>query len=85
MIDWKFTKDERPNDGQTCFITQEQTGLGTYPILGPICYRKDDDAFMDLWSSPEAGSIYPLKEVDLWWCDEDALNLPDSSPPECTE
>ncbi len=65
MINWKFTEDERPTDGQSCFITQERTGLLSVPIVGPISYRKDEDAFLDLFSSPEAGTIYPLKEVTL--------------------
>ena len=81
MIDWKFTGNERPTDGQSCFITQEQTGLGTCPILGPVHYQKNEDAFLDLWSSPEAGSMYSLKDVELWWCDEGDLNLPDSGIP----
>ena len=67
MINWKFTKNHRPIDGQSCFITQERTGLTSVPIIGPINYEEADDAFMDLFATPEAGSIYPLKEVDLWW------------------
>ena len=79
MITWKYTKDEHPSDRQSCFITQESTGFETYPILGPICYDKESGGFIDLFSSPEAGSIYLLEKMDIWWCDEKDINLPDSN------
>lgn len=83
MIAWKNVKKMRPENKQSCFITQEANGLSTFPIIGPIFYEAKADLFMDLWATPEAGACYPIKELDLWWCPEEDINLPDSgeAPP----
>jgi hypothetical protein len=75
MIKWKFSKDNRPKHKQSVFITVER-GLISNPIIGPIYYDKDADSFIDLFTTPEEGASYSVESHDLWWCEEEEINLP---------
>lgn len=83
MIDWKNSKEERPEAGQSCFITAAHDGFSSFPILGPMMFQETDSGgmFIDLFATPEAGHAYPINDPempDIHWCPQEQINLPDA-------
>jgi|TARA_Y100000310_G_scaffold345664_1_gene467908 hypothetical protein len=87
MITWNNTKTNPPEDKQSCFLTQAR-GLISQPIIGPIAYSKENDHFLDLFAEPDHGTIlrsgarYAVPDLNLYWCDEKEINLPEEEPEE---
>ncbi len=80
MINWNRALDQRPEDGQSCFITAVSGGLASRPIVGPITYNKEGNGWLDLFATPEAGSMFPVageNVPEMWWCPEASINLPE--------
>ena len=77
MIEWKEAKVTRPEDNESCFITVIRNELSSYPIIGPIIYKKEGDLYLDFFATLEAGACYVVEDTpDIWWCPEEQLNLP---------
>jgi hypothetical protein len=54
MIDWKRCSAEMPDDNDECILYSDETDK----VLGPIVYKADMGAWMDLFATPEAGYIF---------------------------
>lgn len=76
MINWQKAKETRPKQKQGCFITVAK-GMFSAPIIGPVYYEEVPDLFVDLFATAEAGTSYSIEGHDLWWCDEEEINLPE--------
>lgn len=77
MITWHDSRTDKPQDKQSVYISQALKFTGQ--IAGPMQYFAEQDAFLDIFATPEAGAIYHVAQFEenpLYWCDANEINLP---------
>lgn len=66
-IEWHDPAEKLPVDGQDCLVMpHDNGGLVTVGVHGPISYRADLNAWCDLFSSAESGTILEASKVGCW-------------------
>ena len=67
MTEWFDPAKTLPEDGQECILMpHDKKGLLTVGVFGPIRYDAKLKAWVDLFSSPEAGTMVSAGDVGCW-------------------
>lgn len=71
---WHSVKDKMPAGNETCWIT----GPNADYIVGPIVYKAPPlDGWLNLFATPEAGSIFTVANGITHWTEESSINEPE--------
>jgi len=72
MHEWFDPQIKLPADGQECLLRAIDRGMITTPIFGPIMWSQKNNCWLDIFSSPEAGTVVTPDLVGLW-CDWESI------------
>jgi hypothetical protein len=64
MIEWHDPKTTLPKDKQDCLLLAE--GSFSYRTYGPIMWHGGSGAWLDLFATPEAGTVISPDQVYRW-------------------
>lgn len=66
-IEWFDPEKKLPEDGQECLIMpHDHSGLTTIGVFGPIRFDVKTKSWIDIFRTPEAGTIIYAKDVGCW-------------------
>ena len=69
MSDWHKPTDKLPDNEQECLLMPTWVftePLITCPVWGPIRWSERNKVWLDILSSPEAGTMIAPDQVGLW-------------------
>lgn len=66
-IQWFDPESQLPEDGQECLIMpHDRGGLVTIGVFGPIRFDGKSKCWLDIFRTPEAGTIIAVADVGCW-------------------
>ena len=66
---WHDPKVKLPEDNQECLLMPvDRGGMCTLPVFGPIMWSVKNQVWLDIFATPEAGTIATVEQVGKW-CD----------------
>jgi len=68
MTEWFNPKDKLPENGQVCLLMPPDRGMVTTPVFGPIMWSQSNNCWLDIFASPEVGTMVTPEMVGVW-CD----------------
>lgn len=66
-IQWFDPAKQLPEDGEECLLMpHDHGGLTTIVVFGPILWNANQQAWLDLFRDPEAGTVISANDVGCW-------------------
>ena len=72
-VTWFDAKVRLPLDEQECLLMPlDNGGMCTVGVFGPIMWSAKNNCWLDIFRTPEAGTVVSPDKVGLW-CDWDSI------------